>query len=82
MSFSIANNLLTPSIKATDLKITPQATTTIWNNFENPKDGSSSMKHLSRCSYTIPETPFENKWGVVAEVWANKNISKTKMCLG
>jgi len=38
-SFTIANNLLTPNIKTTDLKISPWATIEVtWNNFENPKD--------------------------------------------
>jgi len=32
------------------------------------------MKHLERCSYTIPENLFKNKWGVVAKAWANNPI--------
>jgi hypothetical protein len=41
MSFAIANNLLTPNVRATDLGISPWATviTTSYNNFENLKDG-------------------------------------------
>jgi hypothetical protein len=40
MPFAIANNLLAPSTKAINLKISPQATaSTTWNNYENPKDG-------------------------------------------
>ncbi len=47
MSFAIANNLLTPNIKATNLRISPQVIITIiWNNFENFKDASSNMKEL------------------------------------
>jgi hypothetical protein len=81
MSFAIANNLLAPSIRATDLGISPQATTIVaWNNYENPEDGSSSMKHPKRCSYTIPKIPSKDKWGVMARVWVNKILSKTKMC--
>jgi hypothetical protein len=57
VSFAIANNLLIPSIKAIALKIFPQTTTaTTWNNFENPKDGSSGMKHLERCSYILSKS--------------------------
>jgi hypothetical protein len=38
MSFAIANNLLAPNIKATNLKISPWATTTTtWNNSKNPE---------------------------------------------
>ncbi len=49
--FAIANNLLIPNAKASNLKISPRATTTIaWNNFENLKDGSPSMKHPEKCS--------------------------------
>jgi len=36
MSFAIANNLLTPNIRATDLGISPW---TIWNNSKNHEDG-------------------------------------------
>jgi hypothetical protein len=67
VSFAIANNLLTPSNKVVNLKITPRVTKATWNNFKNPKDGSSGMKHLERCSYTIPKSPLEDKWGVMAE---------------
>jgi len=36
-----------PNTKATNLGISPQTTTTTtWNNFENPKNESSRMKHL------------------------------------
>jgi hypothetical protein len=48
MSFAITNNLLIPMIRATNLGISPQATT--WNNSKNPKGGSFGMKHLERCS--------------------------------
>ncbi len=83
ISFAIANNLLAPSTRATDLGISPQVTiATIWNNFENPKDGSFSMKHFEKCSYTIPESSPKDKWGVVAKAWANKVLFKTKVCLG
>ncbi len=55
MSFAIINNLLDPSIRAIDFKISPWITiTTTWNNFENHEDGSSGVKHPKRCSYTIP----------------------------
>jgi hypothetical protein len=68
MSFAIANNQLAPNIKVTDLGISPQSTTTIaWNNFKNLEDGSFGMKHFKRCSYTIPENPPKDKWGVVVK---------------
>jgi hypothetical protein len=80
--FAIANNLLAPSTRATDLGISPQATIAAsWNNFKNPKDGSSSMKHFERCSYTILESPPENKWEIAVKAWTNKILSKTKVCL-
>jgi hypothetical protein len=78
VSFAIANNLLTPNNRATDLKITPQAIQATWNNFKNPKDGSFSMKHLKRYSCTILESPLEDKWVVVVEAWANKIYPKQK----
>jgi hypothetical protein len=69
VSFAIANNLLAPSIRATDLGISLQATiTTTWNNSKNLEDGSFGMKHLERCSYTILESPPINKWGAVVKV--------------
>jgi hypothetical protein len=80
VSFAIANNLIAPGTKATNLKIHPRATTTTWNNYKNLKDGSLSMKHLKRCSYTIPESAPKNKWGIVAKTWANKVLSMTNMC--
>ncbi len=81
MSFAITNNLLAPNIRATNLRISPQvATTTTWNNSENPKDWSSNMKHLERYSYTILESPLEDKWGVEANARANKVLFGTKMC--
>ncbi len=50
-SFAIANNLLVLNARAIDLGISPRAlTTTAWNNFENLKDRSSSMKHPKKCS--------------------------------
>jgi hypothetical protein len=63
VSFAIANNLLTPNIRAIDLRISPQAivVVTTWNNFKNLKDGSFNMKHLERYSYTIPKNPPEDK---------------------
>jgi hypothetical protein len=77
MSFVIANNMSTPSTRAINLRISPQATTIIaWNNYENPEDGSSNMKHPKRCSYIIPKSPPEDKWGIVVKAWANKT------CLG
>jgi len=80
MSFAIANNLLAPSIK-TNLRIFPQTTIVIaWNNSKNLEDGSSSMKHLERCSYTILKSPLEDKWGAMANAWANKVLSKIKVC--
>jgi len=82
MSFTIANNMLNLSIKATDLGISPQETTVItWNNSKNLEDGSFGVKHLERCSYTIPENPPKDKWGRVAKAWANKILSKTKKCV-
>jgi len=51
MSFTITNNLLALSIRATDLGISPHATTTTTrNNSENLEDGSYGMKHLDICS--------------------------------
>jgi hypothetical protein len=76
-AFTITNNLLAPTIRATNLRITPQAIA--YNNSKNFKDGASSMKHLEKCSYTIPKNPPENKWGIVAKVWANTVLFKTKM---
>jgi hypothetical protein len=26
------------------------------------------MKHPERCSYTIPKSPFEDKWGAMVKV--------------
>jgi hypothetical protein len=81
MSFAIANNLIAPNTRATNLRRSPQAIiATTWNNFENLEDVSSSMKHPERCSYTILENPFEDKWGVVVKAWANKVLYRTKMC--
>jgi hypothetical protein len=79
VSFAIANNVLTPNIRATDLGISPRAIVTItWNNSENLEDESFGMKHLKRCSYTIPKSPPKNKWGVMTKVWAYKVLSRTK----
>jgi hypothetical protein len=62
MAFAIANNMLAPNTMVVDLKTSPPKTTTVvWNNFENPEDGSSGMKHFERCSYTIPKTPPKDK---------------------
>jgi hypothetical protein len=81
MFFTIANNLLALSIKATNLRIFPQTTIVIaLNNSENFEDGSSSMKHLERCSYTILESPLEDKWGAMAKAWVNKVLYRIKMC--
>jgi hypothetical protein len=53
---------LTLSIRAIDLRISPRAIIIIaWNNFENLEDASSDMNHPKKCSYTIPESPPENK---------------------
>jgi hypothetical protein len=83
MSFVIVNNMLTPSIRATNLGISSRVTiTTIWNNFENLEDESFNMKHLERCSYTILESPFENKWGTVVKAWVNKVLFRTIVCSG
>ncbi len=71
--------MLDPNTRAIDLVISPQTTTiTTWNNSKNPKDGSSGMKHLERCSYTIPKNPHENKWGVVAKAWAKTSYARQK----
>jgi hypothetical protein len=79
--FAIANNLLAPSTRAIDLRIFPRTIIVItWNNFKNLEDGSSSMKHPDRCSYTILESPHEDKWGAMVKAWANKVLSKIKMC--
>jgi hypothetical protein len=31
------------------------------------EDGSSSMKHPKKCSYTIPKNPLEDKQGAMAK---------------
>jgi hypothetical protein len=80
--FAITNNLLTPNAKATDLGISPWATTPgAWNNFEKFEDGSFNMNHHERCLLTILDTPLENKWKAMAIVSINKVLSKTKVCL-
>ncbi len=81
VSFTIANNLLAPSTKAIDLGISPRTIVTIaWNNFKNFEDGSFGMKRPKRYSYTILDNPPEDKWGVIAKAWANKVVSRKKMC--
>jgi hypothetical protein len=80
VSFAIANNLLALNTKAIDLRISPRATATTCNNFENLKDGFFGMKHHERYSITIPENPPKDKWGVMAKSWANVVTSKTKVC--
>jgi hypothetical protein len=52
------------------------------NNSENLEDGSSSMKQPKRCSYTILENMPKDKCEAMAKAWANKVLSKTKLCLG
>jgi hypothetical protein len=37
------------------------------------------MKHLEKCSYTIPKNPFKGKLEKMVKTWANKILSKTKM---
>jgi hypothetical protein len=32
------------------------------------------MKHLEKCSYTILENLFKDKWGAMAKAWANNPI--------
>jgi hypothetical protein len=83
MSFAIVNNLLAPNIRAIDLRIFQWATIVIaWNNSKNLKDGSSNMKHPERCSYTIPNIPPKDKCRTVVKAWANRILSKTKVCSG
>jgi hypothetical protein len=83
VSFAIANNLLAPNIRATNLGTSALTIATpIWNNSKNPEDWSFGMKHRKRCSYTILESPFEDKWGIMVRAWANKILYRTKMCLG
>jgi hypothetical protein len=48
--YAMANNLLTSNTKVIDLGISPWATITTWNNYENLEDGSSGMKHPKKCS--------------------------------
>jgi hypothetical protein len=36
------------------------------------------MKHLERCSYTILESPLENKWGTTVKAWVNKVLFMKK----
>jgi hypothetical protein len=70
-----------PNTKAANLGMSPQAIAA-WNNFENPKDRFSGTKHPNKCSNTILESPPKNKWGTMAKAWANKILSKRKLCLG
>jgi hypothetical protein len=49
MKIFVTNNLIALNIKATNLRISPQATTT-WNNFKNLEDEFSGMKQHERCS--------------------------------
>jgi hypothetical protein len=68
VSFTIANNLLAPIIKATYLGISPRVIAiATYNNFKNLEYGSFGMKHPKRCSYTILDIPLENKWGTMVE---------------
>jgi hypothetical protein len=69
-----------PNTKATYLIISPQATTTTWNNSKNLEDRSFGMKHPEKRSYTIPESSLENKWGGMAKAWVNKVLFMTKVC--
>jgi hypothetical protein len=79
MSFAIANNLLAPSTRATNLGISSQTTIApTWNNFENHEDGSFGMKHRKKCSYTILESPFEDKWETIVKAWANRSYLEQK----
>jgi hypothetical protein len=81
VSFTIANNLLAPNTRAINLRISPKTIiTTTWNNFENFENESFGMKRPKRYSYTILESPPEDKWGVMAKVWANKVVSRKKKC--
>jgi hypothetical protein len=36
------------------------------------------MKHLERCSYTIPKKPPKDKWGIVVKAWAKKSYPGQK----
>jgi hypothetical protein len=73
--FTITNNLLAPSTKTIDLKITPRAITiTIWNNSENLKDGSSSMRwHAPK---SRGETHLRVSQSQVAESWDSEARSR------
>jgi hypothetical protein len=53
-----------------------------WNKYENLEDESFGLKHLEKWSYTIPESPPKDKQGTMAKAWANKILSRTKVCLG
>jgi hypothetical protein len=66
MSFAIANNMLTPSTMVIDLKISHQ-TQQPGIILKKTEDGSSSMKHPKKCSYTIPKNPLEDKQGAMAK---------------
>jgi hypothetical protein len=47
MFFTVANNLLALTLRPS---ISPWATTTNWNNYENLEDGSFDIKHFERYS--------------------------------
>jgi hypothetical protein len=81
MSFVIANDLLAPSTRAIELRISPWATIVVgWNNSENAKDKFFGMKHQMFIDH--PSSPLENKWGAMVKAYTNKVLSKKKMCLG
>jgi hypothetical protein len=64
VSFAIANNLLAPSTKATDLGTSLQAIVVgAWNNFENLEDGSFGMKHHDKMLIYHPRKPTQRKMG-------------------
>jgi hypothetical protein len=61
--------MLAPSIRAIDLRISPQGITLVTcNSFKKFEDGLIGMKHPERCSLTIPNNLFENKLEVVANL--------------
>jgi hypothetical protein len=79
VSFTIANNLLAPNTKATNLGISLWVTTTIaWNNSKNLEDGTLCMKHPKKCSQTILNRPPKNKWKVVVKACETKSYLRQK----
>jgi hypothetical protein len=37
--------------------------------------------HLEICSYTIPKSPLEDKWGTLAKAWVNRVSPIQEKCV-